>query len=165
MAFQDGFVDVTCIRQAHDDIPFRLLAEHLIRLGHIHLLCQNGRIVPIGHTQEHAVVIGLQSEDLQIASTGHQRAVVVIGSIAQHIVVTIYLSAGFQQFYFVGESPFGKHADSLFVGGLRATERHIQIHDFLHPLADLLYVAIRQSFTVLFLEVTVIATRYGVFDE
>ena len=50
MSLQDGLVHITGIRQAHDDVPLRLLGKHLVGLGHIHLLCQLGRVVPVGHS-------------------------------------------------------------------------------------------------------------------
>ena len=104
VAFLYGTIDVAGIRQSHDDVPARLHGKHLVGLGHVHLLCQAVGVVPVGHTQQHTVMVGLQTKHFQIASRGHQRSVVVVGGVAQRVVVAIDLSAGFEQFYFIGKS-------------------------------------------------------------
>ena len=81
MPLEDCFVDITGITEAHDDIPFRLLGKHLVSLRHVHLLSQSGGVVPVGHTQQHTSVIGLQSKHLQIARTGYQWTIVVVGGV------------------------------------------------------------------------------------
>ena len=107
----------------------------------------------------------LQSEHFQISRTGHQRTVIVIYGIAQCVIIAIYLSTGFQKLHLVSKPPVGKHADSLFCRSLRATEGHVHVYDFLHALANLVHILIRQQFVVLLLEVTIVATRQRVLHE
>ena len=165
VTFEDGLVDVARIRQTHDDVPAGLLRKHLVGLGHVHLLCQVCGIVPVGHAQQHTVVVGLQTEHLQITGTGHQRAIVVVGGVAQRIVVAIYLSACLQQLHLVREATLGKDADGLFVGGFGATEGHVQIDNLLHAVAEECYVVSCQRLVILLLEVTIVSARDGVLDK
>ena len=67
MPLEDGFVHIAGIREAHDDIPACLLCKHFIGLRHIHLLSQSRWVVPVGHTQQHTIVVGLQSPNGDIA--------------------------------------------------------------------------------------------------
>ena len=134
-------------------------------LGHVDLLSQNGRIVPVGHAQQHTVVVGFQAKHLQISRTGHQRTIIVVGGVAQRVVVAIDLSAGLEQFHLVGETALSKDADGFFVGRLRTTEGHVEVDNLLHTVADECHVAIRQCVVVLLLEITIVSARDGVLDE
>ena len=165
VTLQDGFVHIAGVREAHDDVPMGLLSKHLVGLGHINLLRQAGRIVPVGHPQEHTVVVGLQCPDGQIAGRRHQRTIVVVGGIAQGVVVGENLTTGLEELHLIRKTSFGEDADGLLGGGLIATERHIETHNLLHTLGELSHIVLRQRIVVLLFEVTVVATRDGVFDE
>ena len=161
----DGLVHVARIAQAHDDVPARLLGKHPEGLGLRHLLCHLVGVVPVGHAQQQSLLIALQVPHLQVSGRGHQRTVVVIHRIAQRIVVRIDLAARLQQLHLVRETTLLKHADSLLGGGLRATEGHVHVDDFLHPLLDLHHVLVGQHTAVLLLEVAVVAPAERVLNE
>ena len=165
MPFQDGLIHVARIREVHDDVPPRFLGKHLIRLRHVHLLGQHHRVVPVGHTQQHTVVIGFQRPHLQIARRRHERSVVVVNGVAQHVVVAINLPTCLQQLHLVGKPTFGKHADGLFVGGFIPSEGHIHVHNLLHPRCNTLHIALLELFARPLLEVAVVAARDGVLHK
>ena len=146
IASQDGLVDITGIREAHDDIPAHLLGKHLISAGLIHPFCQHQGIALVGHPQQQAVLIALQSPHLQIACGGHERTIVVIHGVAQGVIVGIDLSAGLQEFHLIGEAALSEHSDGLFRRGFRATERHVGIDDLLHTGADTFHIGISEGF-------------------
>ena len=142
MPSHDGLVHVTGIREAHDDVPACLLGKHLEGFGLLYLLCHLQRVVPVGYSQQQSVLIAFQIPYLQIAGTRHQRAVVIVHGVAQCIVVAVDLSTGLQEFHLVCESPFREDADSLFVGGLRATEGHVKVYNLLHPRLYLCHIVV-----------------------
>ena len=160
-----GFVHVAGVGQPHDDVPARLLGKHAERLGLVHLLGQPAGVVPVGYAQQQSLLVALQCPHRQIACRRHQRPVVVVDGVAQRVVVAVYLSAGLQQLHLVGESPFGEHADGLFVGGLRAAEGHVQGYDFLHALAYAPDVLVGQRLGRALLEVAVVAAAERVLYE
>ena len=165
IAALDGTVDVAGIRQAHDDVPARLLGKHLEGLRLVHVFSQLGGFVPVGHAQQQSLLVAVQSPHPQVSGTGHQRAVVVVHGVAQRVVVGVYLSAGLQQLHLVRESAFLEDADGLFVGGFSAAERHVQVDDFLHAALDLLELLVIDGHAVLLLEVAVVAAAQRVLDE
>ena len=110
-------------------------------------------------------MIWLHVPYFQIASRRHQRTVVVVHRVTQHIVVAVNLSAGLQEFHLIGKAPLCKHTDSLFVGGFTTTERHIEGYNLLHTFVDALHVTLSQRFATFLLEVTIVSARDGVLDE
>ena len=89
MTFEDRLVDIAGMCQTHDHIPLHLLGKHLKGARHIFKLTQYQGVMTVGHPEEQSFVITLQSEHLQITGRGHQRTVIVVHRIAQHIVVAV----------------------------------------------------------------------------
>ena len=139
--------------------------KHLVGLRHIHLFSKYERVVPVRDTQQHTVVIWLHVPHFQIACRRHQRSVVIVHRITQHVVVAVNLSAGLQKFHLIGKAPLCKHANSLFVGGFTTTERHIEGYNLLHTFVDALHVTLSQRFAPFLLEVAIVSARDGVLDE
>ena len=102
-------------------------------------------------------MIALQAPHLKEACRGHQRTIVIIYGIAQHIIIGIYLTAGFNQLYFIGKTTLAEHTYSLVGSGLGATERQVEINNLLHTLADFLHILIRQGLVVFLFKVAVVA--------
>ena len=113
-------------------------------------------------------MIGFQLPYSEVSGRGHEGAIVIVGGVAEHIVVAVNLSAGFQQLYLVGESPFGKHADGLFRCCLIPAERHVETYNLLHALMDGLNVLIGKKWVGgvwLLLEVTIVSPLKRMLHE
>ena len=173
MAAEDGLVHVAGCREVHDDVPAKLLGEHLKGVGHIRFLCQHCGIELVGHSEQQPLAVAFQPPHLQVACRRHQRTIVIVHRVAQSVVVAVELSARFEQLHLVGEAPFGEHADGFLRGRLGAAEGHIEVYNLLHTAADAAHIVVGKLAGCLsagcgacgLLEVAVESAREGVLDE
>ena len=130
---KDGIIDIAHRVQAHDDVPAEVLLEHLIGLGLVHEGGEDGRVFPVRHPQQDAVVVGLDAPDGQIAGGGDELAVVIVRSIVEGVIVGIGLAARFQEFDLVVVAGFLEFLDGAFGLDVEAVEGEVLVHEFPHP--------------------------------
>ena len=127
---EDGVIDIAHRVQAHDDVPSEVLLEHIIGLGLVHKGGEDGRVFPVRHPKQDAVVIGLDAPDGQIAGGGDELAVVIVRSIVEGVIVGIGLAARFQELDLVVVAGFLEFLDGAFGLDVEAVEGEVLVHEF-----------------------------------
>ena len=163
VAVEACLIDGTHILQAHDDVPTDILGKDLEGLGLRFHFGQLGRVLAVGHTEQHTLLVLLDAKHFEITSRRNQGAIVIVDGVAQGVVVGIDLTAGLQQAGLVVETTVTEDAYRLLRHRLGAVERHILVDDVEHPFPNLGDVLLRCRLAVGFLEVTEIASRDRVF--
>ena len=163
-ALQANVVHVARVAQIHDAVPLEVLGKDLEGLGLVDERRQDLGIRAVRHAQQQAAVIRNHVPDPDIACRRQQAAVVIVHRVAQHIVVHVGLTAGFQQTDLVLVSLLTEDLDGLFQPHLAAVERQVLVNDLLHPFLETVDVLLRHRFPVGLAQFAEIAVGDGVLD-
>ena len=139
-AFVACDVEVAHGGDAHDFVPTVVFLEHFEHLFLLHHFLQAGRVFPVGHAQEQAVIVFHDVEQADVSRAGHEASVVAIRGIPQAVIECIELVVGAQELGFVHHSPLGEYFRHLAGVAFDAFEGDVGVDDFLHLLLDADYV-------------------------
>ena len=115
MARSNGFVEIAHSTHAEDFLPPMVLFEYLEHLILTYHVGQFGRIVERRNTQQQAVIIFFEAEEIKPSRVGEQRSIVEVHVIVDFIIGGIKLSCAFQELGLGLIAPVTKHFDSLFI--------------------------------------------------
>ena len=127
---------------AQDTLPAMMLLEylkHLVLSGHF---AQHIRVLERRNAQEHAIIIFLQPEEIELRGIGEQRAVVIIYIITYFIIGSIDRARCLEQFHLLNISFLLKQRHSLFGRHGEPAYRHPGIDNLLHATADDVHIFI-----------------------
>ena len=131
-------------------------AEHLVLMRH---LGQHAGVLDGGNTQQRAVEVFLQSEEVDVLRIGEQRTVVVIHVVVNLIISGVELPRALQQLHLRHVATLLKHLHRFLGGHLVAQDGVCGIDDLLHALAYLVDILQFDGVANLQVDVETIAHR------
>lgn len=140
MARINSRIEVAHCSDADNILPVMMLLEdfeHLVLTGY---LAQFIRVLERRNAQQHAVVILLQPEEIELRGVGEERAIIEVYVFTYFIIGSIERARSAQQLHLLhitflleeGYGVLGRHHI--------AADRHTCIHDFLHSLTDAVHI-------------------------
>ena len=144
----DSLIEVAHGSDTQDFLPAMMLledVEHLVLPGH---LAQLVRVLERRNAQEHAVIILLQAEEIELGGIGEQCSV---GSIDR--------ARSLEQFYFFHISLFLKQGDGIFRRNGEPANRHPGIDNLLHAAADDIHILIHNRTTETDIHIETVGNR------
>ena len=151
-------VHVADIIQTGDDVPSKILAEHLVGLGLGYKRGQFHRIVPVRNPEQDAVVAFHNVPDLQESGRRKESSVIVVRRISQKIVVRVYIFAGIQKANLVDIAQIAEYLYGLPYLNLPSVESDVVLDYLPHSVFQQLDIFFAKGRIVLFLYVAVEST-------
>ena len=155
----DSLIEVAHGSDAQDFLPAMMLledVEHLVLPGH---LAQLVRILERRNAQEHAVIIFLQAEEIELGGIGEQCSVIIIHVFTYFIIGSIDRARSLEQFYFFHISLFLKQGDGIFRRNGEPANRHPGIDNLLHAAADDIHILIHNRPTETDIHIKAVGNR------
>ena len=155
----DSLIEVAHGSDTQDFLPAMMLLEdikHLVLSGHFAQLI---RVADRRNTQQHAIIVLLQPEEIELGGIGEQCSVIIIHVFTYFIIGSIDRARSLEQFYFFHISLFLKQGDGIFRRNGESANWHPGIDNLLHAAADDIHILIHNRTTETDIHIETVGNR------
>ena len=138
----DSLVEVTHGSDTQDFLPAMMLLEdikHLVLSGHFAQLI---RVADRRNAQQHAIIVLLQPEEIELGGIGEQGTIIIIHIFTYFIIGGIDGTRSPEKLHLLHIALFLEEGDSLLGRHREAAYRHLGVDNLLHAAAENVHILI-----------------------